>query len=179
MLLNTCLLKWADDLRQHHVDFSAPFGGAWGSLFTVPHHGPFPPESQKQLFIDWAEELPAQIEVRLLIHGLKLYLDSDVEKARMIARRAVSKFPKSRELEKISKLLSPSKVVTQLASGVSRKNDFEWIRANQNRYRGQWVAVADGQLLASGDDLRSVRESARNRMDLGRILITYLPKDRE
>jgi hypothetical protein len=177
-LLNTCLLKWADDLQQLSVDPSDPFGAASASHFTVPHHGSFPPESQKDLLIEWGKELPAKIEVQLLIRGLKLYLDSDVEKARMIARRAVSKFPESRDLQKILKLLSPSKVVTRTASGVSRKHDFEWIRANQRRHRGQWVAVFDGECLASGKDLHSVRESARKRVNLERVLITFLPKEK-
>lgn len=178
MLLNTCLLKWADDVRQLDVDPSHALGAAWKSHFTVHHHGPFPPQSQKKFLIDWAKEIPAQIEVQLLIHGLKLYLDSDVEKARMIARRGVSKFPESRDLQKILKLLSPSKVVAHPASGVSRKHDFEWIRANQNRYRGQWVAIFEGQCLASGKDLRTVRESARKLKNLERVLITYLPAER-
>jgi hypothetical protein len=178
ILLNTCLLQWADNLQQRHLAPFDPFRAVGTQYSPMSHHWPSFPDFHTRIFNDWAKEIPDQLEVRLLVHGLRLFLDNDVEKARLIARRAVSKFPWSTELEKIWRLLTPSKVVTHPGSGVSRKRDFEWIRANQNRYRGQWIAIYDGQCLASGKDLRTVRESARKQTNLEHVLITYLPTER-
>jgi hypothetical protein len=146
--------------------------------FTGCRHGAFSPGFQENSPVSWIDQVRYELEPQLLIRGLKLHLDRDVEKARLLAKWGVDKFPESRDLKKILKLLTPSKVIARTASGISRKDDFEWIRANQSIHRGQWIAISKGKCLASGEDLRSVRERAQKLEDLKNVLITFLPEEK-
>lgn len=175
MLLSECFLEQTDSPQQQRVAAPIPFHATHQIQSKALPHFSLLSGFRSSFSGNWSEEIPSQNETQLLIHGLKQYLDRDVEKATSIAKWAVNRFPESKELQKIWRLLSPSKVLTRPASGVSRRKEFEWIKANQNRYRGQWVALAQGQCLASGSDLHSVRERARKLMNLREVLITFLP----
>lgn len=41
---------------------------------------------------------------------------------------------------------------------VDRKRDYEWLRAEGRNYRGQWVALDEGELVASARTLCNLRE---------------------
>ena len=172
--MNTCLLSWINDVPQHR-QLIGELQSWWNDYRAVPHDLLSSTTILQQYSYNFAKEISDQSDVPLLVDGLKRFLGSDVEKARLIAKWAVSRFPESKELVKIANLLSPSKVVTDHASGFSRKLDFEWIRSNHKYHRGQWVAVSEGRCLASGKNLKEVRENARKQVALKKVLLTYLP----
>jgi hypothetical protein len=81
----------------------------------------------------------------------------DIHKARTI----VSKFPGgvSSRIDRWRRLLAEPKVV-QKTSGVDQdfKGNLAWIHHHANNYRGKWVALKDGKIIASSSssiDLRA------------------------
>jgi len=42
-----------------------------------------------------------------------------------------------------------------------RSREVEWLRKNRDEYAGLWVALDGDSLIASGDDLKQVAETAR------------------
>ena len=43
-----------------------------------------------------------------------------------------------------------------------RSREVEWLKKNRDEYAGQWVALSGDSLIASGDDLKQVAETARH-----------------
>jgi len=77
--------------------------------------------------------------------------------ARQLATRGAEQYPGHEELEKYSGILAPPKVI---ACEFSRDSDVEtnneWLKKYGNRYRGQWVALENGKLLAAAPTLRKL-----------------------
>lgn len=46
---------------------------------------------------------------------------------------------------------------------VDRQIDYDWLREHAREYRGQWVALQDGQLLAVSPTLREISEKVKAR----------------
>ncbi len=117
-----------------------------------------------------------EIEEEKTIEELKQLSVSDVRKARTMAEKAITRFRYSDRIKRLSNVLEAPTVTVQTASGVSRKQEFEWIRENKNKYKGRWVALYKNRCLASGPSLSGVRNRARKHTNLENILIIYLPK---
>lgn len=147
--------------------------------FILGHNRPSPDEPHSLIFDQLSKEILHQFEESMVIEGLRRFLVTDVEKAREILKSAVTRFPESQRLQRVMKLLSPSKVLARPASGASRKADFDWIKANWGRFRGQWVALYKGQCLASGKDLATIRNNARKQGKLEDVLITFFPEEKD
>jgi hypothetical protein len=69
------------------------------------------------------------------------------------------RYPAHDELQTCARVLGPPTIRTVPASAASRasvKANYAWMKAHWQDYRGQWVAVRDGQLAyaaSSFDDL--------------------------
>ena len=61
---------------------------------------------------------------------------------------------------------------------VRRQEQMEWLKANAERYGGQYVALVGKQLIGTGKTFREANEAARaaGRRD---AFVTYLPKPDE
>jgi hypothetical protein len=130
------------------------------------------------VFDDLSRALLQKFEEHVIIERVRPFLASDVAKASAIIKNAVARHPQSENLQKILKLLSPSKVGTRPASGFSRRSDFDWIKTNADAYRGLWVALSNGKCLAAGESMSAVRSAAQEKVNLNEVLITFLPTEK-
>jgi len=72
------------------------------------------------------------------------------EQARKLATAGGQRFLENVEMQKYARILAPSKIVNGLLPpDHDAAADMQWIKANGEKYRGQWVALRGGTLLAS------------------------------
>ncbi|NER38268.1 MAG: hypothetical protein F6J93_30655 [Oscillatoria sp. SIO1A7] len=68
-----------------------------------------------------------------------------------IATEGLEHYPDHAELQKYAYILAPPKVRVVKAGGHPEvRANREWIEQNQAEYRGHWVAIKNGELLATG-----------------------------
>jgi hypothetical protein len=108
------------------------------------------------------------------IRGVRLALAAGAHLfARQLSARGSMLYPDEPELRKMARVLAPPRVVrSDLPSEPSLAADRAWLRANHARYRGQWIALCQGNLVASADtfsDLRS-RVDSTDGLLLTRVL---------
>lgn len=91
-----------------------------------------------------------------------------------IATEGLQHFPDHAELQKYAYILAPPKV-TVVPRDPSRdvRADREWLKQNRAEYRGRWVAIKNGQLLAVGNSYDEVRAQVGPVKNTG-ILITKI-----
>jgi hypothetical protein len=92
--------------------------------------------------------------------------------ARKLSQEGETRFPNNLELRKYAKVLAPVKTIrTDVPSdpGVAKNN--LWLKQNRDEYLGLWVALRDGDLLASGKTLQIVKNQV-GRLKNSRILVT-------
>lgn len=67
---------------------------------------------------------------------------------------------------------------TDAARELRRQQQMEWLKANAEKYGGQYVALVGGELISVGQTFRAANEAARaaGRRD---AFVTYLPKPDE
>jgi len=83
--------------------------------------------------------------------------------ARKLAAQGAKLHPDHPELQKMSHILAPPRVVkVDLPPVSSARANLTWLRAHADEYKGQWVALRDGSLLATAataDELKARLES--------------------
>lgn len=72
---------------------------------------------------------------------------------------------------KLREVLAPPRIRAVDRRDTDRSSDFEWLRANGAQYRGQWVALEGGQLVAAAPSLKELREQLSGLPDTARPLI--------
>ncbi len=83
-------------------------------------------------------------------------------------------FPEHAELQKYEYILAPPKVTVVDRGGhpeIGANNS--WIKKNREQYRGRWVAIKNGQLLASGKNHDEVVAQVGEIKNTG-ILVTVI-----
>jgi hypothetical protein len=58
-----------------------------------------------------------------------------------------------------------------------RSLEDEWLRKHRDEYANQWVALDGGRLIASGDDLKKVAQTARELGVPDALMIRVEPSD--
>jgi hypothetical protein len=81
---------------------------------------------------------------------------ADIRGARKLLAEAREYGSLEPELEELERLLTPPTYKLTPAEGLDRSADIQWLREHAKEYRGQWVAVLQGQLLAHSSILREV-----------------------
>lgn len=77
--------------------------------------------------------------------------------ARELLAEALEKGDHSEDLSGWQRVLAPAKVLRVGGPpDIDRTPDVEWMRRNWNDYRGQWVALLRGELLAHSESLDEV-----------------------
>lgn len=76
--------------------------------------------------------------------------------ARALATTGAAQFPDNAELQKAARILAPPKLLRRLPADPTIRANHEWLRNHRMDYHGQWVALRNGQLLASGDSLQAL-----------------------
>ncbi len=109
--------------------------------------------------IDWPRRSAAEFAraVRLaLAAGAHLL-------ARTLAARGARLYTDHQELRKMARLLAPPRIVrADLPPDPSIQANRAWLQAHTNEYRGQWVALRSGQLLAVGSTAQELKAQLEN-----------------
>lgn len=91
-----------------------------------------------------------------------------------IAVEALKHFPDHAELQKYAYILAPPKVKTVPRDpNQDVQADIDWIKNHRAEYRGCWVALKNGKLLASGKNLDEIVEKIGEIKNTG-ILVTVI-----
>ena len=74
--------------------------------------------------------------------------------ARQIAAQGATRYPQDPQLKKQADILAPPKVISRTAVvRPAHRSNHDWLKANNEAYRGQWVALSEGQLLSTANSL--------------------------
>ncbi len=93
------------------------------------------------------------------------------ERAAHLAQRGQERFPAHTDLHYWAQVLAPPQVVSQTpvaeetgqARETGQQASAHWFKTQADRYRGQWVAVQDGQLLATATTRQAVVDQLKQR----------------
>lgn len=92
--------------------------------------------------------------------------------ARHLAMAGAGRFPDHAELQKMAYILAPPKAtISKGGPHPGIKADMTWLKQNWDTYRGHWVALRDGQLLAVADSLDGLVEQVGEIRNTG-IMVT-------
>lgn len=79
--------------------------------------------------------------------------------AREIAVEGAQRHPEQEELGRFARVLNAARAELRPGTGqVSVRRNLAWFSAHSSEYRGQWVAVKDGQLLGVAPTMRALQE---------------------
>jgi hypothetical protein len=120
--------------------------------------------------VDWRER-PAEAFVR----GVRLALKVGAHIiARKLALEGAERFPEHAELKKMAHILGPPKVtVSNRPPEPVVGDNMAWLTAHWEEYKGQWVALRDGKVLATADSFEGVIELVGPVKNTG-VLVTKL-----
>lgn len=96
----------------------------------------------------------------------RIFESGTLRGAREVAERGLALFPDHAELRRLHHELRPvkSRISSDPKARIpDRKDTFDWLDQNAEKYRGQWVAVLGTELIAASPDLEKVREAVRSR----------------
>ena len=79
--------------------------------------------------------------------------------ATLLATEGAERFPRHAELAKMARILAPPRVIrSDLPPDPSIAADMDWLRAHYDEYRGQWIALRNGQLLGTAGSLSELAD---------------------
>jgi len=85
--------------------------------------------------------------------------------AREVAERGLALYPDHAELRRLHHAFRPY-YVRPAPPGHNipdRRDTYEWLRQNADKYRGQWVAVLGTDLIAASPDLDELHEVVKSK----------------
>jgi hypothetical protein len=85
--------------------------------------------------------------------------------AREVAERGLALYPDHAELQRLHHAFRPY-YVRPAPPGHNipdRRDTYEWLRQNADKYRGQWVAVLGTDLIAASPDLDELHEVVKSK----------------
>ena len=78
-------------------------------------------------------------------------------KARNLAMVGGERFSDHAEMQKYARILAPAKIVkSHLPPDPEGAKDMRWLKEHHDEYRGQWVALLHGELLATASSLKEL-----------------------
>jgi hypothetical protein len=103
--------------------------------------------------IDWSSQAAEE-----LLRAIDLALSMELaDLAIRLAQAGKSFFPDHERMQQAAQVLAPPRVRTSYippAKGLDVS--AEWLRINANQYRGQWIAIREGQLVGSAHSLQEL-----------------------
>jgi hypothetical protein len=94
--------------------------------------------------------------------------------ARRLAEQGSNFYPEHQELGKMARILAPPQVITSTGSfGFGVKANKIWIDTNREEYKRKWVALKNGELIASGQTFSDLRAKIGDIKGKG-ILVTQV-----
>jgi hypothetical protein len=92
--------------------------------------------------------------------------------AQELAMEGAKRYPAHAELQKAAYILAPPKVtVSTRPPDPAAKGNMAWLKKHWDEYRGHWVALRGGQLLAVADSLDGLIEQVGEIKNTG-IMVT-------
>jgi len=90
-----------------------------------------------------------------------------------LANQGLKQFPNHTELQKYARILAPPKITSSVDRGghPEIKANRDWLKHNRIEYRGRWVAIKNGELLTSGENLDEIVKQIGEIKNTG-ILVT-------
>ncbi len=94
------------------------------------------------------------------VRATRLALEAGAHSAaRRIATEGARLHPGDSELQKYARVLAlPTVVSKKVPSDPTRRANREWLKVHSGEYRGRWVAIRAGELLAAARSLGELRE---------------------
>lgn len=77
--------------------------------------------------------------------------------ARQLSAEGQHLYPKDAELAKLARILAPPRVTGTCPADPSANLDLEWLRRHAAEYRGQWVALKQGEFLATAPSAQALK----------------------
>lgn len=114
---------------------------------------PVKKNSQSQT-VDSASDYAARI--RSLIEGER------VGEARALVSEALETNPYDSELLSLKRVLEPPRATPSQLTDADRTQEFEWIAANRDAYRGRWVAIQGKELVADAPSFAELQSRIKN-----------------
>lgn len=94
--------------------------------------------------------------------------------ARALSDLGTMLFPQDKELQTLSQVVAPPIVTTRHeAPRPDIRADRDWIQLHRPEYRGKWVALRNGELLATAETVDALVDEVGNVRNSG-ILITQM-----
>lgn len=128
-------------------------------------------ETWRRFFVPPGEEILPHVltvetrerdEVQPYLVSLRNLIEHEqIAAARRMLNALPLRFLDDREINRLRKILTPPTIRKTPRRDSDRRSDYEWIRANEEAYRGQWVALDEGRLLAAATSLRELREQLK------------------
>ena len=94
--------------------------------------------------------------IRALIEGDR------VVQARALVSKALEANPDDSELRILQKVLEPPRATPRQVTDADRTQEFGWIVANRDAYRGRWVAIQGGELVADAPSFAELQSRIKN-----------------
>jgi len=127
---------------------------------------------------------PAAEEVQDDLSRLvRLVEESRVEEARRLAPELAERWPHSRELQHLARVLEAPKLIPSRPSPPARRfdRDRQWLREHAQEHPGCWIATLEDRSIAADPSAERVLEIVRAAVDLTSEtpLLHYQPRQSE
>lgn len=105
--------------------------------------------------INWRERPPEDF-----IRAVHLALAAGAHlAARHLASQGAQQYPSHAELQKYARVLAPPKLIRRnLPPDPTLGANHNWIKQHGDAYRGKWIALRNGQLLATADSFNALAD---------------------
>ena len=109
--------------------------------------------------------LPLVDAVRQLVE------DERINAARALLAREAPATLRTGDLATWNKVLAEPRAVPGSDHGCDRTADYDWLSKHARNYRGEWVAIEDGELVAHAKTLRELLRAVRDPQRIGKPLV--------
>ncbi|MBC6481563.1 MAG: hypothetical protein GDA56_31230 [Hormoscilla sp. GM7CHS1pb] len=102
-------------------------------------------------------------------------LAGDFYAAQKLSTEAIEQYPDREEVKKLAYLLAPSVVTVDRDTPRYRDTQMnqDWIEQNRMQYKGRWIALKDGKLLADGPHIDEIGQQLGDLRNTG-IYVTAI-----
>jgi hypothetical protein len=88
-----------------------------------------------------------------------------------VAEQGLALFPDDPELQRLHHVLRPFEVrVSSYWKTPDPRPNYEWLKKNARKYRGKWVGLDRGELVAAADTLEEVLQAFGDRDPRGTLV---------
>lgn len=115
---------------------------------------------------------PENLTPESFIEEIRRIIESGtLQGTREVAERGLELYPDHPELQRLHHALRPFEVrVVPGYNSFDPRPNYEWFRKNAKGYRGKWVGLDRGELVAACDSFEEVRQALRDRDPRGTLI---------